>query len=374
MSYLYLADTMSWLSSKLSLMQQWKNSRRLVFSAFVLLIIICLTFVFKISNWPSRKSSTADWTENIENRYHYLIEQKRILVPLHIKELLRYRILCYDQDGILNRTDLIRQIQSVCHANLNGTLTVDWHPPADFEFHALSSVKRPKTHLSNPSNINSDLSTTEKCPLFQNESVAIVIPYRDREQNLKYLIHNLVPLLKRQKISQYKIFVVEQKAQGEFNKGRLYNIAFQQIMKIYKPTCIIFHDVDLIPTNDHNLYSCLSSFDQPIHFSVNIHSKVNNSHTKFYTFLVGGVLAIRPKVFVKINGFSNRYFNWGGEDDDIGLRLVAKNICICRPDTGYYYATTHSPQTPNKNMMNLLFDAVLRQDFDGLSDISKLAI
>ena len=35
----------------------------------------------------------------------------------------------------------------------------------------------------------------------------------------------------------------------------------------------------------------------------------------YYDFLIGGVLCMKPDTYELINGFSNEYFNWGGEDD-----------------------------------------------------------
>ena len=49
-----------------------------------------------------------------------------------------------------------------------------------------------------------------------------------------------------------------------FNKGRIMNIGFKQVMKYNNYDCIIFHDVDMIPENDRNLYMCS---DQPRHLS-----------------------------------------------------------------------------------------------------------
>ena len=132
-------------------------------------------------------------------------------------------------------------------------------------------------------------------------------------------------------------------------------------------------DVDLIPENDQNLYSCWSASDHPIHMSYQVRFQPNGSYTGIYSFLVGGVLTIRPNVFRQLNGFSNQYFDWGGEDDDMGLRLLSKDVCVQRPTTGYYYATSHAKQKRNPDRFALLFDAVLRQDTDGLSDIDQLA-
>jgi hypothetical protein len=108
--------------------------------------------------------------------------------------------------------------------------------------------------------------------------------------------------------------------------------------------------------------------------SANVRFQINGSYTTIYSFLVGGVLTIRPKTLILLNGYSNKYFNWGGEDDDMGLRLLAKDICVQRTSNGFYYAASHSHQTRNSNRFTLLFDAVLRQDIDGLSDIEKLAV
>ena len=37
---------------------------------------------------------------------------------------------------------------------------------------------------------------------------------------------------------------------------------------------------------------------------------------------VGGVTAIRPEQYREMNGYSNQFEGWGGEDDDFKLRLV----------------------------------------------------
>jgi hypothetical protein len=39
-----------------------------------------------------------------------------------------------------------------------------------------------------------------------------------------------------------------------------------------------------------------------------------------YDFLIGGVLGFRPAHFRKVNGYSNMFWSWGGEDDDMYYR------------------------------------------------------
>ena len=50
--------------------------------------------------------------------------------------------------------------------------------------------------------------------------------------------------------------MVEQNGNGTFNKGRLMNTGFDFAREIYEYNfdCYIFHDVDMLPENDNNLY------------------------------------------------------------------------------------------------------------------------
>lgn len=52
-----------------------------------------------------------------------------------------------------------------------------------------------------------------------------------------------------------------------FNKARIMNIAFVEALKQHSFQCFVFHDVDLVPEDDRNMYSCPM---QPRHMSVAI--------------------------------------------------------------------------------------------------------
>ena len=41
-----------------------------------------------------------------------------------------------------------------------------------------------------------------------------------------------------------------------------------------------------------------------------------------YAAIFGGVAALKKEHFQLVNGFSNQFFGWGGEDDDLYNRFV----------------------------------------------------
>lgn len=84
----------------------------------------------------------------------------------------------------------------------------------------------------------------------------------------------------------------------------LMNIGYSEAIKDNDWDCFIFHDVDLVPEDDRNLYHCPY---YPRHMSCNVNTF---GYVLPYKEILGGVTAIRRKHFEMINGFSNLYFGW----------------------------------------------------------------
>ncbi|XP_074931281.1 beta-1,4-galactosyltransferase 3 isoform X2 [Phalacrocorax aristotelis] len=84
---------------------------------------------------------------------------------------------------------------------------------------------------------------------------AIIIPHRNRETHLGHLLYYLHPFLQRQQL-QYGIYVVHQAGNSTFNRAKLLNVGVKEALKDEEWDCLFLHDVDLIPENDHNLYTC----------------------------------------------------------------------------------------------------------------------
>ncbi|KAI8520898.1 lactose synthase [Branchiostoma belcheri] len=154
--------------------------------------------------------------------------------------------------------------------------------------------------------------------------VAIVIPFRDRETHLQVLLKHLHPILQRQQLD-YGVYVVEQYGNGTFNKATLMNIAYVFALSEDDYRCFIFHDVDLLSEDDRNLYTCA---DQPKHLSVAVDTL---KYRLPYEDIFGGVVALTTDQFRRVNGFSNLYWGWGAEDDDMSRRTVTcVHMCAIR--------------------------------------------
>ena len=149
------------------------------------------------------------------------------------------------------------------------------------------------------------------------QRVAIVVCYRFRELHLKLFLNNIHRFLQQQQID-YTIFIVNQHGQDQFNRAALFNVGFLEARKLYSFDCFIFHDVDLLPEDLRNIYQC---GDRPRHMSVAV-DKFN--YRLLYATLFGGVTAFHLSDFLDANGYPTIYWGWGGEDDDMYLRVEKK--------------------------------------------------
>uniref|UniRef100_A0A8C4NGH0 Beta-1,4-galactosyltransferase n=1 Tax=Eptatretus burgeri TaxID=7764 RepID=A0A8C4NGH0_EPTBU len=173
-------------------------------------------------------------------------------------------------------------------------------------------------------------------------SCAVVIPHRNREPHLAFLLYHLHPVLQRQQL-HYAIYVIQQAGNQTFNRAKLMNVGFKEAMRDEEWDCIFFHDVDLIPENDRNLYICA---DGPKHMAAAMDKFGYKMPYKNY---FGGVSGLTPEQYLKMNGFPNSYWGWGGEDDDIANRVLLAGMKISRPSIrlGRYKMIKHKHDAGN---------------------------
>lgn len=194
--------------------------------------------------------------------------------------------------------------------------------------------------------------------------VALVVPYRNRLPQLVVFLKHMHPMLRRQELD-YRIYVINQVGPEPFNRAMLLNVGFAEAMRDYQWDCFIFHDVDLLPEDDRNLYTCPA---QPRHMSV----AVDKFKYKLpYSSIFGGVTAITVPHFKQLNGFSNQFWGWGGEDDDMSRRIRYHRLQISRykPEIARYTMLRHKQEEKNINRMAVLRTGARRYKTDGLNNL-----
>uniref|UniRef100_A0AAF5DGG4 Galactosyltransferase C-terminal domain-containing protein n=1 Tax=Strongyloides stercoralis TaxID=6248 RepID=A0AAF5DGG4_STRER len=168
------------------------------------------------------------------------------------------------------------------------------------------------------------------------QKVAILVPYKNRQVQLRIFLYNIHRTLQKQYID-YVIFIIEPIDNTTFNR-------------------------DLIPEDDRNIYQCSK---HPRHMS----SHINKFNYELpYEYIFGGASALSISNFKLINGYNNMYWGWGMEDDDLYERIKYHKLKVSRfpPEISRYYMLIHEHESENsvndcryavynyyKNKMNL---------------------
>lgn len=183
--------------------------------------------------------------------------------------------------------------------------------------------------------------------LESNRRLSIIIPYRDRQCHLDKLIPSLVPLLKEQNIN-FKILVVEQTIEKSFNRGKLKNVGAHFLRNSTDYYC--FHDVDQLPIVAD--YRCPSS---PLRLLTTFENTWRKGNLiKGVNF--GGVVSLKVDDFYAANGYSNEYWRWGKEDDDLFIRLIFSEL------TPFFDANGQFRELPNPPGQNRDDKAVIKRN------------
>ena len=155
------------------------------------------------------------------------------------------------------------------------------------------------------------------------EKLAVIVPYRNREVHLKEFMPYMEKSLSEEKIP-FDIFIIEQYDDKPFNRAKLLNVGFNEAKEY---DYFAFHDVDMLPVD-----SDYSFPDGPTHLS----SEVEQFNWGLpYDGYFGGVTLFDKESFLKINGYSNEYWGWGAEDDDVIHRCMIKNVDTYRKPCRY---------------------------------------
>lgn len=103
----------------------------------------------------------------------------------------------------------------------------------------------------------------------------------------------------------------------------------------------------MIPEDDRNIYVCSAV---PRHVGSHL---AHWNYVIHYDTIFGGVTAFTKDQFMSVNGFSNKYYGWGGEDDDMHNRIIARGYNIVRfpRSVARYHMIEHGAD--NRNPYNI---------------------
>jgi beta-1,4-galactosyltransferase 1 len=194
------------------------------------------------------------------------------------------------------------------------------------------------------------------------KDVCIIVPYRNREEHLSKFAPGLDKFLSGENLT-HDILIVEQSPEKPFNRAKLLNVGFDYAKGKYKN--YVFHDVDMLPIDKKASYVPV---EIPTHYAAIVEQFGWNLAYEQY---VGGVTAFDEESFMKINGFSNEYFSWGAEDDDLFNRCKAAGIKINRRHN-MYASLSHERQinqdlySKNLSLLNTWKDRITT---DGLNSL-----
>ncbi|XP_047737387.1 beta-1,4-N-acetylgalactosaminyltransferase bre-4-like [Hyalella azteca] len=90
-----------------------------------------------------------------------------------------------------------------------------------------------------------------------------------------------------------------------------------------------------------------------------------------YKNIFGGACAISVEQFRQVNGFSNKFWGWGGEDDDMANRIKYHGLSISRnpANISRYTMITHEKDKPNPLRFEMLRSGRSRYASDGLNSL-----
>jgi beta-1,4-galactosyltransferase 4 len=197
--------------------------------------------------------------------------------------------------------------------------------------------------------------------------LSVIIPYRDRLGHLRELLPVLVKTLHDQGID-FRVVVAEQVDALPFNRGRLVNAAF--LHEEQECSHVVIHDVDMVPVSVD--YS-------PCRTILHMAGQCSQFGWKLpYPGYFGGVTMFARETFRYVNGFSNWFFGWGGEDDHLRQRCVMRGFEIHKYP-GKFLSLPHDrragPMSPrrtrNRSLLKWLASNKDLWAHDGLSDIDR---
>ena len=187
-----------------------------------------------------------------------------------------------------------------------------------YETHRLGGCQRrahPRTECSFPTSPRRQVA----------HRLAVLVPYRSSQSaHVEPLL--LAPLCERlanhfqQHNVSFQLFIINQRDHRPFNRGALVNAALATLPSLPRShgegafDYVAIHDLDRFPASGNGT-GCAAASSNYYAFPSTTPRVLHPSS------FAGGVLVVRVALLQAVNGFSNSYWGWGEEDNDLFLRL-----------------------------------------------------
>lgn len=196
------------------------------------------------------------------------------------------------------------------------------------------------------------------------KNVLIVVPYRDREEHLEKFLKAAPKYFNTQNIT-YDILICELDSEGDWNAGLCCN-SLINFVKDKQYEYIYIHHVDIYP----------------------IEGDISFPNQNEYYFNIGdyGSCIVSYKNFIKAGGYSNLFWGWGGEDNDLYQKLNSIGLVAIDKNENFIKFNLEDQKHPRifngknyANAVKLIFtDEFNRKDIDTfyenayIKDFSKI--
>lgn len=146
--------------------------------------------------------------------------------------------------------------------------------------------------------------------------MTLLVPYRDRQEHLKEFIAGM---------KQHEIFIIEQADKKPFNRGKLINVGFLEVL----PERFAAHDIDMI--DRYVDYYSPGKFEHSI-------IQLARSEIQQVDYL-GGVTLYTNMAFRHAGGYHNDFWH-RAEDNEMRFNLRRKNYHV-QNRFGYFTQLAH---------------------------------
>lgn len=182
--------------------------------------------------------------------------------------------------------------------------------------------------------------------------LAFIVPYRDRASHLREFVPHY-----RRRFPKAHIYIIEQGDNKPFNRAKLLNVGFKEFQHTFDYCAM--HDIDMLCTKGD--YS-----PPPCPTQLATHAQQFKYKMPFSEYF-GGVTLFRKEDFILCNGYSNNFWSWGGEDNEMRANVLACGLQIAHRDCWYESLKHHRISDPVNYPKNVELMNKGRQPADGLS-------